>query len=69
MLCEGGPTLFGALLREGLVDSLFLTLAPTLVAGAGLAVTGGLAPKVPVGLQLAGLLEHEGSLFLRYTAR
>jgi riboflavin biosynthesis pyrimidine reductase len=67
LLCEGGPTLFGALLREGLVDALFLTLAPTLVAGEGPAVASGPPLKVPVGLTLAGLLEREGSLFLRYT--
>jgi riboflavin biosynthesis pyrimidine reductase len=67
LLCEGGPTLFGALLREGLVDALFLTLAPTLVAGAGPAVASGPPLEVPVGLKLVGLLEREGSLFLRYT--
>ena len=33
LLCEGGPTVFGALLTEGLVDELFLTLAPKLVGG------------------------------------
>lgn len=30
VLTEGGPTLFGAFLREGLVDDLFLTVAPRL---------------------------------------
>jgi riboflavin biosynthesis pyrimidine reductase len=68
LLCEGGPTLFGALLGEGLVDALFLTVAPVLVAGVGPAVASGPPLKVPVGLKLAGLLEREGSLFLRYTA-
>src|SRR2546423_5712887 len=33
LLCEGAPTLFGALLQEGLVDELFLTLAPKLTGG------------------------------------
>ena len=28
VLCEGGPLVMGQLLREGLVDELFLTLAP-----------------------------------------
>ena len=36
ILCEGGPTLFGALLQEDLVDELFLSLAPKL-AGGGMA--------------------------------
>ena len=49
LLCEGGPTLFGALLRAGLVDELFLTLAPSLVGGAsGPAVVSGPPPEVPV---------------------
>jgi riboflavin-specific deaminase-like protein len=67
LLCEGGPTLLGAMLREGLVDSLFLTLAPVLVAGTGPSVAGGPALEVPVALKLNRLLEREGSLFLRYT--
>ena len=33
LLCEGGPTLFGALLQEDLVDELFLSLAPKLTGG------------------------------------
>ena len=33
LLCEGGPTLMGALLHERLVDELFLTLAPQLAGG------------------------------------
>lgn len=28
LLCEGGPSLYGALLRDGLVDEKFLTVAP-----------------------------------------
>jgi riboflavin biosynthesis pyrimidine reductase len=67
LLCEGGPTLLGALLHEGLVDALFLTLAPTLVAGEGPAVASGPPLEVPVGLKLVGVLEREGSLFLSYT--
>ena len=30
LACEGGPVLFGALLADGLVDELFLTLVPLL---------------------------------------
>ena len=33
LLCEGGPTVFGALLTAGLVDELFLTLSAKLVGG------------------------------------
>jgi riboflavin biosynthesis pyrimidine reductase len=67
LLCEGGPQLFGALLRERLVDELFLTLAPKLVGGAsGPAVVSGPPPEVPVAATLKSVLERDGSLFLRY---
>jgi riboflavin biosynthesis pyrimidine reductase len=65
MLCEGGPILFSALLAHDLVDELFLTLAPTIVGGAELGITSEpLADLVP--LRLVRLLEHDGTLFLRY---
>jgi 5-amino-6-(5-phosphoribosylamino)uracil reductase len=67
LLCEGGPTLFGALLRAGLVDELLVTLAPVLVGGAsGPAVVSGPPPEAPADLKLLGALEHDGTLFLRY---
>ncbi len=66
LLCEGGPTLHGALQAAGLVDDLFLTIAPKLV--------GGIAPRILEGdlpglepLELAWLLEEGGELFARYT--
>jgi riboflavin-specific deaminase-like protein len=67
LLCEGGPTVFGALLQEQLVDELFLTLAPKLTGG-------GSGPTVSSGPELAELqqlsltwaLERDGSLYLRY---
>ncbi len=67
LLCEGGPTLFGALLHEEIVDELFLTLAPKLVGGgSGPAVTSGpeLAELQP--LRLEWLLERHDSLYARY---
>ena len=68
LLCEGGPALFGALLREELVDELFLTLAPKLAGGAGgPAVASG--PPLPElrPMRLTWALERDGSLYLRYT--
>lgn len=66
LLCEGGPTLHGALQAAGLVDDLFLTIAPKLV--------GGIAPRILEGdlpgmetLELAWLLEEKGELFARYS--
>ncbi len=34
LLCEGGAMLFNSLLRQDLVDELFLTVSPILVGGA-----------------------------------
>jgi 5-amino-6-(5-phosphoribosylamino)uracil reductase len=70
LLCEGGPLVFGSLLQEGLVDELFLTLAPKLTGGGNdPSLTAG--PELPelASLELVWALEHEGSLFLRYTLR
>jgi 5-amino-6-(5-phosphoribosylamino)uracil reductase len=67
LLCEGGPTMFGAMLHEGLVDELFLTLAPRL-AGGGMdpAITSGPVLDALAPLALVWVLELESSLFLRY---
>jgi 5-amino-6-(5-phosphoribosylamino)uracil reductase len=70
LLCEGGPTMFGALLMEGLVDELFLTFAPKLTGGGtSHAITSG--PQLPEiqPLELIWALEHENSLYLRYALR
>jgi riboflavin-specific deaminase-like protein len=69
LLCEGGPALFNSLLAQGLVDELFLTLAPTLVGGAELGITVGAAPAVMQPMRLAWALESDDSLLLRYTRR
>jgi riboflavin-specific deaminase-like protein len=69
LLCEGGPHLHSQLWAGGLVDELFLTIAPRL--------TGGDAPRIVEGaplpgiaeLELAWLLEQEGELFARYRRR
>src|SRR6476620_11177210 len=50
LLCEGGPTLHGALHAHGLVDELFLTTAPKL--------TGGVAPRIIEG-ELPAVVELE----------
>jgi riboflavin biosynthesis pyrimidine reductase len=70
LLCEGGPAMLGALVRARLLDELFLTLAPQLTGGGtGPALTTG--PELPAlrGMELAGVLERAGSLFLRYRLR
>lgn len=70
LLCEGGPSMLAALVRERLVDELFLTLAPQLTGGGtGPALTTG--PELPElrSMELAGMLERASSLFLRYRLR
>jgi riboflavin biosynthesis pyrimidine reductase len=70
LLCEGGPTVLAALVRERLLDELFLTLAPALTGGGtGPALTSGPELRELRELELAGVLERAGSLFLRYRLR
>ena len=70
LLCEGGPTVFGALLAEGLADELFLTLAPKLTGGGhGPTITNGPELAEPAELRLRWLLERDESLFARYAIR
>jgi riboflavin biosynthesis pyrimidine reductase len=64
LLSEGGPRLHSELQAGGMVDELFLTLAPKL-SGAGPSIVEGELPEV-ASLQLAWLLEAESELFARY---
>lgn len=67
LLCEGGPTLFGGLLQERLVDELFLTLAPKLTGGGtGPTISNGPELTELVTLELTWAIEHAHSLYLRY---
>jgi riboflavin biosynthesis pyrimidine reductase len=67
LLCEGGPTLAGALVTSRLVDELFLTLAPLLTGDEDEhnIVAGGRLPA-PTGLELLWVLRSGSELFLRY---
>ncbi len=70
LLCEGGPTLFGSLLQEDVVDELFLTVAP-LLTGGGMGPTISSGPELvdPHKLQLRWVLERNGALYHRYGLR
>jgi len=69
LLCEGGPRLHASLQDAGLVDELFLTIAPKLSGGsAAPRILEGELPAV-AGLELAWLLERDGELFARYRRR
>jgi 5-amino-6-(5-phosphoribosylamino)uracil reductase len=67
LLCEGGPTLFGALVDERVVDELFLTLSPKLVGGGSApTITRGAELAEPANLDLRWVLERAGTLFHRF---
>ncbi len=68
LLCEGGPTLFGALVAADLVTELCLTVSPLLVGGGpGRIATG--APGKPRAMSLRHALSVEDMLFLRYARK
>jgi len=64
ILCEGGPSLLGDLLRVGLVDELCQTTTPRLLAGEGRRIVGGAALDVPLALHT--LLEEDDTLLARW---
>jgi riboflavin-specific deaminase-like protein len=71
LLCEGGPHLNSSLLAAGLVDELFLSLAPILAgadsaSGEALRILAGPAADPPVELGLLAVVENDSHLFLRY---
>ncbi|MGO3148331.1 MAG: pyrimidine reductase family protein [Leucobacter sp.] len=66
VLCEGGPTLFGALLEADLVDEVCLSISPQFVAGSAprIAHSDGSHPR---GFSVESVLTDEESfVFLRY---
>jgi riboflavin biosynthesis pyrimidine reductase len=70
-LCEGGPHLFGELLRAGLVDELFLTLAPQILGRDDPARRLSIAEGVDLAgegrwASLASVRRAGDDLFLRY---
>ncbi|MGH3359100.1 MAG: pyrimidine reductase family protein [Nocardioidaceae bacterium] len=65
VLCEGGPSLFGALVEADTVDELCLTLAPTLVADGASRIAHG-AVGVDRRLRLGHLLYEDDVLMARY---
>jgi riboflavin-specific deaminase-like protein len=74
LLCEGGPHLNAQLLLAGLLDELFLSLAPKLAGGEdatgeALRILAGAAFAEPAELELLAALENESHLFLRYAVR
>ncbi len=65
VLCEGGPSLAGALLAEGLVDEVCTTTSPLLVGGDGPRLVSG-APEAARPLELVSLLQDGDVLMARW---
>ena len=65
LLSEGGPHLHAQMQADGLVDDLFLTIAPKLSGGEAPRILEGALPGV-AELELAWLLDEGGELFARY---
>jgi riboflavin biosynthesis pyrimidine reductase len=71
LLCEGGPHLACQLLAAGLLDELFLSVAPLLAGGEAsigeaLRILAGAELQPAVKLDLLGVLQSGSGLFLRY---
>jgi riboflavin biosynthesis pyrimidine reductase len=64
--CEGGPHLFGAMVADGAVDELCLTLSAQLEGGSGRRITDGAFPPAPLSMRLAHVLASDDTLLLRY---
>jgi riboflavin biosynthesis pyrimidine reductase len=69
VLTEGGPSLLGQFLEEGLIDELFLTTSPRLFGRSSGDERKSLVEGVDLrglSLSLASVRRHESHLFLRY---
>ena len=75
LLHEGGPTLFGHFLAGGLVDELFLTMAPQIAGRApersrpGLVANVQFTPGTAPWLTLLSVKQQASHLYLRYRKR
>ena len=67
VVCEGGPTLNASLFAAGLIDEVFLTVAPKLVGGEDpLTIVKGARFAHTIHLELRSLFELQSEVFLRY---
>ena len=66
LLLEGGPTLLAAMFDTGVVDELFLAIAPLIAGGPEPSLIEGVDPPARIGLRLESLFQDGGFLFARY---
>jgi len=69
IIAEGGPTLAGLLVAQGLVDEFFVTVAPRVIAGSTARVSHGPDADPSLWELEHGLVDDDGFLFLRYCRR
>lgn len=73
VLVEGGPTLLGSFLKEGLIDEIFLTIAPKIYGSkpnsTKTLVEGILLPVNKFKLKLISVKKIKNELFLRYSLK
>ena len=72
ILTEGGPSLVGQLLEDGLIDELFLTTSPRLFGRQSGDERKSLVEGVDLAgryLKLSSVRRHESHLYLRYSLR
>jgi len=64
VVCEGGPTLLGSALEQGVVDEVALSIVPSVVGGDGPRITHGAPLSPPGGVALVPrlLVEEDGTL-------
>jgi len=67
--CEGGPSLFADLIREDTVDELCLTVGPALEGPGAPRIVTGNPVDGPRAMDLASVLESDGTLLLRYVRK
>lgn len=68
VLTEGGPSLLGALIADGLIDEVCLTTAPLVVGGAAMRIVTG-SEDVLTRMRRAHILtDTDGYLYSRYVA-
>ncbi|MBW8482393.1 dihydrofolate reductase family protein [Actinomadura parmotrematis] len=66
VLTEGGPAVLAQIAAAGVLDELCLTVSPQLTAGDATRILNAPALPAAVRLRLAGALEADDFLFLRY---
>lgn len=69
VVCEGGPSLNGAVVDADLVDEWCVSLAPVVAGGSSSRIVAGADPVDGGGLELESLLEGDGILFGRWVRR